>query len=591
MKKKFDIKQWAPQQEPQTKPLSLQTATLPNENDIEIITQRIEQAGVDITANYADWLDLAFALSGELGEAGREYFKRISRFYPEYDEQEADKKYTSCLASGKGSVNINTFFHLAQKAGISVSIKRERSIVPPTPSVAQMADLTDSSNEQDEEKECPMPTFSDIIASDLPDFLKRVISVSDSPEDADLLILGTLTAISACLPNYSGVYSRRRIYANLFLFVTAQASAGKGRLALCKNIVLPIHEQLRAEYARAKEQYDEEMSAFLKSSRKDGLSKPKEPAMKTLIMPANSSATAMCQTLNDNDGCGLMFETEGDTLAQTLKSEHGNYSDALRKAFHHESISYNRRKDREFVEIKVPKLSAVLSGTPRQVLTLIPDAENGLFSRFIFYSIDVTLVWNNVFACSDDETIDDHFDELGKRFAYLNKELSECSTIVFRLTTSQEEEFNEFFSRVQEDYAKMYGLDIVGSVRRLGVITYRIAMILTALRFMEGLKKTEKVFCSDTDFQSSLTMVQILLKHTAKVFESLPTSATINANAEKTELKQQFFDRLPPNFNRETYLSLGEQLNIPQRSSERYIQNFCKDGILVRTSHGIYRKP
>ena len=156
---------------------------------------------------------------------------------------------------------------------------------------------------------------------------------------------GAITAISACLPNYSGVYDCRREYANLYLFVTAQASAGKGRLALCKNIVLPIHEKLRAEYARLKQVYDEEMTNFLKSKKADGVQRPKEPAMKTLIMPAYSSATAMCQTLNDNDGVGLMFETEGDTLASTFKSEYGNYSDALRKAFHHESISYNRRKN------------------------------------------------------------------------------------------------------------------------------------------------------------------------------------------------------------------------------------------------------
>ena len=45
--------------------------------------------------------------------------------------------------------------------------------------------------------------------------------------------------ISACLPNFSGVYDRRRVYANLYLFVTAQASAGKGRLSLCKNIIMP----------------------------------------------------------------------------------------------------------------------------------------------------------------------------------------------------------------------------------------------------------------------------------------------------------------------------------------------------------------
>ena len=81
-----------------------------------------------------------------------------------------------------------------------------------------------------------------------------------------------------------------------------------------------------------------------------------------------------------------MFETEGDTLANVFASDYGNYSDGFRKAFHHEPISYTRRKDREFVDrLLRPRLSAVLSGTPRQISALLPDAENGLFSRFIFY--------------------------------------------------------------------------------------------------------------------------------------------------------------------------------------------------------------
>ena len=63
--------------------------------------------------------------------------------------------------------------------------------------------------------------------------------------------------------------------------------------------------------------------------------------------------------LKENNEKGLIFETEGDTLAQTFKSEHGNYSDGFRKAFHHETISYNRRKDREFVELASPQLSAL----------------------------------------------------------------------------------------------------------------------------------------------------------------------------------------------------------------------------------------
>ena len=49
-----------------------------------------------------------------------------------------------------------------------------------------------------------------------------------------------------------------------------------------------------------------------------------------------------------------------------LDSDYGNYSDGFRKAFHHETISYVRRKDREYVNLKHPKLSALLTGTPKQ---------------------------------------------------------------------------------------------------------------------------------------------------------------------------------------------------------------------------------
>ena len=213
-KKKFNINEWAPEKR-ESAPIA--TPTVPvnlQDSDIEIVTQRIEAEHRDITANYQDWVDLAFALAGELGEEGRSYFHRLSRFYPDYDEHEADKKYASCLQSGSGKVNISTFFHLAQQAGISVSIKRHAAAVPPTPPVAEVAVSAEEPPE-------PLPTFSDLVGNEVLDFLKRLVSISNSPTDADILILGTIAAISPCLPNYSGIYDRRRVYANLFLFVTA----------------------------------------------------------------------------------------------------------------------------------------------------------------------------------------------------------------------------------------------------------------------------------------------------------------------------------------------------------------------------------
>ncbi|GHT18202.1 hypothetical protein FACS189429_4250 [Bacteroidia bacterium] len=330
------------------------------------------------------------------------------------------------------------------------------------------------------------PTFPEIIYQNLPDFLQYVTAKATSPEDKDLLLLGSLVVVSACLPNVYGNYDERRVYPNLFLFLTASASAGKGRLTLCRKLVYPIHKALRERYKVLYDTYKQE-KAMYNSAKKDqpAADEPQEPPMLALLMPANSSATAFFQILNDNNGAGLLFETEGDTLSQTFKSEHGNYSDGFRKAFHHETISYNRRKDREYVELETPRLSALLSGTPKQVSALIPSAENGLFSRFIFYFMNIKPVWKDVFANAGDQTLDLYFKDLGEHFYDFYNQLKQQQEMRFCLTASQQQAFNAYFAQAQIQFLALYGDDYIATVRRLGLIIFRIAMILTVLRLMQ----------------------------------------------------------------------------------------------------------
>ena len=88
-----------------------------------------------------------------------------------------------------------------------------------------------------------------------------------------------------------------------------------------------------------------------------------------LFLPANPSSTAFIQILNENGGRGIMFETESDTLDNTFNSDYGNYSDHFRKFTHHESVSYMRRKDREFVCIDQPCVRSVLSALQGTIVT------------------------------------------------------------------------------------------------------------------------------------------------------------------------------------------------------------------------------
>ena len=207
-------------------------------------------------------------------------------------------------------------------------------------------------------------------------------------------------------------------FGNVFSTDPSQTSAGKGRLVYCKRLIMPIHWDLRKQSKTLQQAYEMEMREYnLAKGKGSDMEKPVKPPEKLLLIPANSSASGFFQLLSENEGSGLIFETEGDTLAQAFKVDYGNYSDGIRKGTHHEMISYYRKTDREYKEIEEPCISLVLTGNPKQVSALIPNAENGLFSRFIFYHMNIKPFWKNVFAQGNDNSLKEHFNNLVRRFS------------------------------------------------------------------------------------------------------------------------------------------------------------------------------
>lgn len=562
--------------------------------DVEALVCAVEASGIDITAAYSDWLAIGFALVSELGEEGRPLFHRLSRFYPGYDMAEADRQYTVCLRDGSREISIATLFHIAKTHGIVIPVSSRNRY--------EEVEEDEENEETGRAKPVKTDTFSQAVGGQLPDILKRIVADAVSPVDADLLILGSLTVFSACLPNVYGVYDRREVFSNLFLYVTASASAGKGRLSLCRHLAAPLHRELREQYRKSMERYKQEQLQYVMNKKKGEASEPEEPPFLTLFIPANSTATVVYQTLSQNNGVGLLFETEGDTLANAFNSDLGNYSDGFRKAFHHETISYLRKKDREYVEITKPKFSAILSGTPEQVFNLIPSAENGLFSRFIFYVMPTEIVWHDMFDASEGPTADELFKEIGRDFYQFHKLLG-AQPIRFTLQQEQQRRFNAFFSKAQAEYAALFGNDIIASVRRLGLIFFRITMILTVLRQMDDGAfplalddgKEALLVCTDADFDTALAMVKVLLQHTVRVFQALPRRTERRFRQDRRQrtesYMQTFLAALPDAFSRSGYLQTAADMGINEKTAERYIAELCRSGMLEHPASGQYVKP
>ena len=544
--------------------------SITNGTAIETYIEEIERTCTDISGNYETWCNIGFAISGEYGEHGRGYFHRVSKFFSKYNQKDCDEQYLKCLNSKGDGISIATFYHYAHLAGIKTVLQNESSNNAIKPELVEEA----------------LPTIPEKVHNTLPDFLKLAVQPSSSSGESDILLLGALTVISSCLPKVFGIYDQSKVFSNLYLFVTAPASAGKGRLNKVKNLVEPVHKIKREQSKVLRQEYDAEMTAYnLKKGKSKDSEKPTKPPEKMLFIPANNSTTGVYQLLSDNDCRGLIFETEGDTLAQAFKSDYGNYSDGFRKAFHHETISYFRRTDNEYVDIEKPCLSTLLSGTPKQVATLIPNAENGLFSRFMFYYMNLTPTWKNVFQNSNGVDLDDYYSNLGGQFLELHKTLKKNPEIEVRLKTSQQEEFNAFFASLQTKYINLQPEEYIATIRRLGLIAFRMMMIFSVFRIMEDGDVSSLRLCEDSDFKNSLSIIVVLVKHSSKVFNDLPMEPKTKKRMNK---KERFINLLSIKFTRQDYLLIADQLSIPHKTAEGYITSFVKSGIIHRDSHNCY---
>ncbi|PWK19631.1 DUF3987 domain-containing protein [Xanthomarina spongicola] len=541
-------------------------------SEIEKYILEIEAKGIDLTSGYVNWRNIGFAIADEYGENGREYFHRISKQHTEYDAKECDKQFTNCLKANGSGVTMSTFYYFANQAG--VNLKNSEIL------------NNDNNTKQNKKETEKLPTFPAAIYENLPEFLKQAVYYGSTNQEKDMLLLGALTCISSCLHKVYGIYDNDKVYSNLFLFVTAPASAGKGKLKWCKSIIYPVHMALREEAKILKSNYESDLAVYNKNKNKDeNLEKPQKPPEKMLFIPANNSTTGVFQLLADSKARGIIFETEGDTLSQAFKTDYGNYSDGFRKAFHHETISYYRRTDREYVDMENPCLSTVLSGTPKQVLALTPNAENGLFSRFIFYYLNISPKWKNVFEDKSDNGVGEYYKQLGQQFFDIYAVLKSNDEIKIELTTEQQEQFHTYFSNVQNLYLSVQSEEYIATVRRMGLIAFRFMMIFTALRITEDGDLSNPRVCIDEDFNNALAMVTVLIKHSSKVFSSLPKD---DSPITYKNRKEQFLNNLPYKFTTREYVIVGKDLNIPPKTAEAYITEFIKSNLITRAFQGQY---
>lgn len=589
--------------------------------DISRIVSEVEARGIDIAPDYKDWVSLGFALVDVCSEEGRGYYHRLSRLHGDYNEADTDRQYDNCL-HGKGQgITCATFFYLAEQAGVPVrnpqipispftqqgenckkwvNVGENERIYALSPAFTHDGEMGKLGKWVKQEEE--LPQFPDSVYDRLPPFLNEVVANAMSEEDRDTILIGSLTTLSVCLGNVQGVYDQRKVHPNLYLFVTAEAGMGKGALSLCRELVAPINRQLNEISRQAVLEYKRDMADYVQARHKEGMLMPEEPPRKMLIIPANSSAASLMRILKDNGGVGLLFETEGDTLSQTLKSDYGNYSDILRKGYHHETMSMSRSKDKEYYEIENPRISVVLAGTPEQVRRLIPSAEDGLFSRFVFYFIRFRRSFRDVLSTTGlSESKNVKFQMLGEKFFHLLEAFVSRGEYSFHIPSELARTFVDTLAEMNDECCDEVDNNMQGVVRRIGLMAYRIMMVLTSVRMLTGglsnLPRspdgTIPLVCCKDDFETAMSICRTLLTHAVFVYRRLagltPRQGPPSDNAAAAR-RNALFCQLPQSFTKKDFAAITGQLGESLRTAEKWIDTFIREGRLRRTGQGEYMK-
>lgn len=591
-------------------------------SDLERLVAAIEHQGANIAPTYQEYMPIAFATANDCGEAGRTFFHRICRLSEKYVYEEADKLYDHALKAGNGRNGLGSVFHWAEIAGVKTDKQladtfRQYPRENKNPSNLQ-APLTPTHAHTYAREDLP-PAFPDYP---WPPFIKQMIDCGNSIAQRDILLLGVFTVLGGTLNKRVRVlYGQKDMYPCLQTFIVAPPASGKGALTWVRRLAEPIHEEMMARYKDSLKNYREEKNRWdsLGKKRSETL-EPEQPPLKMFLIAGDNSGTGILENLIEADGVGLICETEADTVSTAIGADHGHWSDTLRKCHDHERLAFNRRTNREYRECPASYLSVLLSGTPAQVRPLIPSAENGLFSRQLFYRMPPIDEWADQFE-QGDEDMDSLFSDWGRQWKKLVDYLHErVNVIQFHLSDTQKERFNSCFARIFGHAGLSYGYPMRSSVARIAINICRIASVVAFLRSVESLLIPQAILDSqfsilncpglspapeipeenvrdgivpslelridDDDFKAVLSLVEPLYRHSAGILTLLPSD---EAPRSRTPTPQEaLFAALPLSFNRQQALEEAERNNIPTATLDTCLKRMQERGTLEKNGRGEY---
>jgi hypothetical protein len=433
------------------------------------------------------------------------------------------------------------------------------------------------------------PLIPDSVFIDLPCVLKKGAKVFNDKRQRDVFLITAISAISSVLPTVNGLYSGDRVFPLLYAFVVAPAASGKSAMKYAGMLVETIHRNKKAASDEKRRVYEIEKREYDRKMRNPTGQvgePPIEPTREVHFIPGNSSSASVISQLDANKGVGLIFETEADSLSNTFASEWGNFSDILRKNFHHEPIRSARKTNGEYREIEQSKFSIALTGTPGQVPKLIQSSEDGMFSRLSLYLFASPIRWIDPSPKNHPVNLNDHFILLSEQVTKIHDDFK-SKNLTFTLSDEQWELHKGLFSSKLDTMTSIFGDEASGVIYRLGLTCFRIAMTLTAVDAYDSDHKGTELKCPDSIFFAALGISKVLMDHSLLVYVNLPKQEGVPF---KSDYRIQLLDSLPDQFSRKEAVQRGREVKHSERTVDGMLRDWVDENRLTKVRNGVYAK-
>ncbi len=390
----------------------------------------------------------------------------------------------------------------------------------------------------------------------LPESVQQMLSLASTPEEQDIILMATLAAASACVPNLYFRYgpTGKKYYANLQCFILAAAASGKGIANQALEMARVIDEQY------------------------------------PLLIAGDSTLAAFYKALEEQGGVGYMHESEGSVITDIWRTSAANYNTALRKAAEHEPISRNRVKGAS--EIKNPRLSMLLTGTFGQYKALVPSVENGYFSRLLTVVIKGTNPFDKRYVSSKGgQSAVPRI--VGQRLLRTYEALMNAGEREWSLTDAQKERLGE---HLETEYGTLIGLlgdNFHSAVIRMAVQIERIAMVLSVMRLEPSVisHQYSAFLCSDADYQTAEIIGNRLLLHLAAAYRLIDGDAqSLIPDIKPLDQRKVLFEQMKSEYKLQELISEAKSQGISRATVIRWNDAWQEQGMVSKIEYGHYRK-